>query len=56
MSRPLEDVCVHEGADAVVLVVSVSLLSDSSVLLVLDQDSLDVHLEELMLLLLSLFV
>ena len=47
MERLPEEVCVQEGA-AVVDPSVVSLLTVSSALLVLDQDSLDVHLEELL--------
>lgn len=47
MERPPEEVCVQEGA-AVLDSCVVSLLTVSSVLLLLDQDSLDVHLEELL--------
>ena len=47
MESPPEEVRVQEGA-AVLDSSGASLLTGSSVLLVLDQDSLDVHLEELL--------
>ena len=45
MARPPEEVCVQEGA---AVLDSSGARTGSSVLLVLDQDSLDVHLEELL--------